>query len=473
MKKVIVLGSTILATCVLLTGCHLKHEWQEATCTAPKTCTIGGETEGEPLGHTWVDATCTEPKTCSVCGETEGEPLGHGTLTEANYQQGPVCTVCGESTGEPLEADFEKHDLVYNTEFDTPYTYQTVCYDDTSLTTIGTVTYSDYLLTDSFEFFEVPEGYVVQAVTATYDFSDENAQGYGSLMARSWEDYYDIVGHDDSFERNDDDVATYTVSFNGKDYTECQSYYFTTRYGSNWIERTYFCVPEGYDGTVLTAVDAGISWEDGMYIYDVADENIVFFRLPAASGEMGGAASTDSFEDHGLAINTEEGVTYDYITSCLEDTSKKTLGHLTFSDYQIIGNDAELENIEGYEWRKVHATITCDDENAWKYAINAAFDCADYYNIKKTEDLWFWNSEGMKRFTVNYNGTEYTRCAYFYNAKFSDWVNHVCTFEGDFYVRVPIGYDGAVIYFFDSSNVENYTYPYEKADENTLFFRMD
>ena len=65
-----------------------EHDWSDATCTAPKTCSICGETEGEALGHSWNNATCTEPKTCSVCGETEGEALGH------NYENGS-CTVCG------------------------------------------------------------------------------------------------------------------------------------------------------------------------------------------------------------------------------------------------------------------------------------------------------------------------------------------------------------------------------------------
>ena len=55
----------------------LGHDWTDATCTAPKTCSVCGETEGEALGHDWTDATCTTPKTCSVCGETEGEALGH------------------------------------------------------------------------------------------------------------------------------------------------------------------------------------------------------------------------------------------------------------------------------------------------------------------------------------------------------------------------------------------------------------
>ena len=42
------------------------------------------------LGHTWTDATCTAPKTCSVCGETEGEAIGH------NYVGGK-CDNCDEA----------------------------------------------------------------------------------------------------------------------------------------------------------------------------------------------------------------------------------------------------------------------------------------------------------------------------------------------------------------------------------------
>ena len=44
----------------------------------------------DSYSHTWVDATCVAPKTCSVCGETEGEPTGEHT-----YDANGVCTVCG------------------------------------------------------------------------------------------------------------------------------------------------------------------------------------------------------------------------------------------------------------------------------------------------------------------------------------------------------------------------------------------
>ena len=48
----------------LIPEAQCEHTWGEATCTAPKTCSLCGETEGEALGHTeeivaGKEATCT------------------------------------------------------------------------------------------------------------------------------------------------------------------------------------------------------------------------------------------------------------------------------------------------------------------------------------------------------------------------------------------------------------------------------
>ena len=53
------------------------HQWNKATCAAPKTCAICGVTEGTALDHSWKDATCTTPKTCVICGVTEGATVPH------------------------------------------------------------------------------------------------------------------------------------------------------------------------------------------------------------------------------------------------------------------------------------------------------------------------------------------------------------------------------------------------------------
>lgn len=71
------------------------HQWNDATCTKPKTCKICGRTDGEALGHTWNDATCTEPQICSVCHATKGDALGH-ELGDWTIIKEATCTATGE-----------------------------------------------------------------------------------------------------------------------------------------------------------------------------------------------------------------------------------------------------------------------------------------------------------------------------------------------------------------------------------------
>ncbi len=66
------------------------HVWVDATCTAPRTCTHCGLTEGEVLGHAWQPATYVAPQTCSRCGAQEGsaKSLAAGDiLTLGLYEQ--------------------------------------------------------------------------------------------------------------------------------------------------------------------------------------------------------------------------------------------------------------------------------------------------------------------------------------------------------------------------------------------------
>ena len=48
-KLIILLLVAVIALC--LTGCCMSHEWLEATCTVPKTCSKCGETEGTAIPH--------------------------------------------------------------------------------------------------------------------------------------------------------------------------------------------------------------------------------------------------------------------------------------------------------------------------------------------------------------------------------------------------------------------------------------
>ena len=64
---------------VFLVSCGCNHNWQAATCTEPRTCTLCGESEGDAAGHAegnWVvaqEATAYQvgirEQKCTSCGE--------------------------------------------------------------------------------------------------------------------------------------------------------------------------------------------------------------------------------------------------------------------------------------------------------------------------------------------------------------------------------------------------------------------
>lgn len=103
MKKVCLIVLSLIMLLVF-SGCCLSHEWVEASCAAPKTCSKCAKTEGEPLSHQWKEATCTAPKTCTSCGLTEGGKLPHKfgkEEIEPDYVQATAllvrtCGDCGE-----------------------------------------------------------------------------------------------------------------------------------------------------------------------------------------------------------------------------------------------------------------------------------------------------------------------------------------------------------------------------------------
>ena len=83
MKRPVIAAGILMAAILILavlfaTHVICIHSWKAATCTEPETCTICGETKGEPLGHTkdgwsttkidYVNGVQQESLTCSLCG---------------------------------------------------------------------------------------------------------------------------------------------------------------------------------------------------------------------------------------------------------------------------------------------------------------------------------------------------------------------------------------------------------------------
>ena len=287
MKNKIILVMLSLVLAFGLTGCCMSHEWTDATCSSPKTCSKCGETEGEVINHEWTDATCSAPKTCSVCGETEGEALEH-TLSEANYQQSATCSVCGEIEGEPLQADFTKHGLECIVELNQIYDAKIKCYDDEEKTTSPKLVFSNYNVFESDENHPAKEGYEWKTVDFTMFFYDENALNYGwGGDFVCYENFYDIQTNYDTMSLSEDGVYTFTVNYNGQDYEECCIYesaidrmmFDNEGKSSTRAYTIHVLSPKGYDGFIYGIRNAQIEWSEEQSIYDLDNTDTLFFQF--------------------------------------------------------------------------------------------------------------------------------------------------------------------------------------------------
>lgn len=263
MKKLSIILTAVLLVALLLTGCQCKHEWADATCEVPKTCTKCGETEGEALGHTWAEATCEEAKHCTTCGKTEGEPAGH-TLTEADYWNAAVCTVCGAEVGEPLEPYFVKMGVADKLiEFGKPYDYKCEAPNNPAYTVTGKFLVDEYETFESDDTHEALEGYEWKRVKVNF-FIPESELEYGGHVSLNTLDFYTAPANDEAGQTiSDGEDVQKTFYWNGKEYdgglveftvlTNTQAYMAGFMNTKCWIYMAefYVRVPVGYDGVVL------------------------------------------------------------------------------------------------------------------------------------------------------------------------------------------------------------------------------
>ena len=302
MKKSILILLSILLCTALLAGCSCQHQWAEATCTEPKTCSQCGVTEGEALdhswleadcvtpktcahcgltegsalGHSWTEATCTAPKTCVNCAATEGQPLEHSWEGEATLYTAPVCTVCG-TEGDPIPGYFAQNGLIPNggPGMVADYTTSTLVRPDLDTTGFFQVSGMDIFDYDSTH--RIKPGYEWRSVDIFITFSDNHSNLYSPDIAFARADFYQ-----DQVLKEGKKQETFTVTYNGKEYS-CKAYFNTPGffYADSDIVYQLTChvqVPIGYDGVVL-AFHRGSIDIDGKHLHEVEDDNLLLLRL--------------------------------------------------------------------------------------------------------------------------------------------------------------------------------------------------
>lgn len=283
MKQRIIIPGMLAVCLFVLTGCQCQHEWIAADCLTPKTCARCEETEGEVLGHSWAEASCAVPKTCTICAETEGETLAH-TFTGGNYQDPEVCESCG-AEGETLLADFEKYGMKINLQENVETDYTSHFFLNDSRVDTAKLLLSNYRTFDSDETHAHKDGYEWKAVDIRIHLDvEETLRPCDTAFAYHFEDYYAIVPFEDSVTyAGDVGIAETVIHYHG----ETLPVYLEVNYGSMEADYGYFTFtttvyaqqPVGYDGLVLWFRDFSIPWAMGQYLYDVADENTLYFRM--------------------------------------------------------------------------------------------------------------------------------------------------------------------------------------------------
>jgi hypothetical protein len=193
------------------------HNWTAATCTAPKTCSACGTTEGEALSHSWQAATCTKPKTCSVCGTTEGSAPGHmwgplKTVIAATCTQNgagrKTCNVCGAVDNDVVIPAFGH-------SWQVTYTWDEFKASCLANRTCKECNYSEEALTTS----------ITSEVTQTPTCYDDGVMTYTATFTKDWAE---------------DQTVTEAISSRGHSYSDAPEYTWADDYSS--CTATNYCI---------------------------------------------------------------------------------------------------------------------------------------------------------------------------------------------------------------------------------------
>lgn len=201
-------------------------------------------------------------------------------------------------------------------------------------------------------------------------------------------------------------------------------------------------------------------------------------KICVVCGGTDGKPLTPYFEEHGLKINMEENVVYKYVTSCYDDTSKKTTADLVVYNHRVFNSDKKHPAKDGYEWHTLEADFSFWDTNAAKYGWTWNVIGVEYYENSPIEDI-----EEEATYSVNYHGQEYPECyskliykpqSKVYRSYGNSNQSETGTGTGfTLSICVPVGYDGSVLAFYDSSiKMKEGSYLHENVNANTLYFRI-
>jgi len=221
-------------------------------------------------------------------------------------------------------------------------------------------------------------------------------------------------------------------------------------------------------------------------------------------GETEGEPIPPRFEEYGFTLS-EHGIQVPYLTVSFDGNSS-VIGQITVVDYDVF--DYAIFNEEdglrswgglGADWRTdldfdhiAEVTrrandgdkVIADADGEWRYIVltvdftaenkgfRAAYSMINYYSLDLSGligdgDGGFSEPDTLMAFTLNYNGNDYE--SWVYHRQFGDSYS----LNLQFYVFVPVGYDGMMLAFMNRGNFSDNPSIYaDIIDEDTVFFRV-
>lgn len=265
-------------------------------------------------------------------------------MTEANYQQSATCTECDALVGDPIQADFDKYGLVCEVELNKIYDYTAMCGNDYSQTTSAKAVFYNYQVFDYDEGHPAKDGYEWKTVDTTVLYYDENFAGFGWSYAWCYENYYDIIGYDNTSSWDWNGIDHFSVNFNGIDYTECLLFYTDLRNmecdtGESTIRalRTHYLVPIGYDGAVCGLRNKQIDRGEDQHINEIDNTDTLFFRLKNEE-DMTEFSATDRAEIN-LSEDEAMAVIINFYMNMIDYLDEDVIEYFDFDGDTIIDQD--------------------------------------------------------------------------------------------------------------------------------------
>ncbi|MCL2060524.1 MAG: hypothetical protein FWH01_15985 [Oscillospiraceae bacterium] len=197
-------------------------------------------------------------------------------------------------------------------------------------------------------------------------------------------------------------------------------------------------------------------------------------------GEVEGEPLPAVFLSHGFTLS-ELGIAHPYITGTYADTSVPTKGRVTVSDFHVIEGDEDREAKEGFEWQVFRVLYEFDDDNARRDGMWWAVMWPCYYEFSLDKDLYL--DDRVHTYTINFYGEDYlldNEEDFVQDVLQSEWIAGKYVRDEINAIRVPVGYDGTVLVFYNTGNhpasrtgdLSEPALRSELIDNDTVFIRL-